>query len=145
MVEALALAPSDRVLEIGTGFGWQTAVLARIAGEVWSVERWDDLARTARANLERHGVSNATVVIGDGSGGLPDHAPYDAILVAAAFPQVPAPLAEQVGEGGRLVQPIGLGGADEVVLFEKRGALALSRLVTGAHFVRLYGEHGFAQ
>ena len=146
MVEALTLAPSDRVLEIGTGFGWQTALLARLAGEVWSVERWDDLARTARANLERHGVGNATVVVGDGSGGLPDHAPYDAILVAAAFPQVPAPLAEQVGEGGRLVQPIGLGGLDEVILFEKRGgALERSRFVTGAHFVRLYGEHGFVQ
>jgi protein-L-isoaspartate(D-aspartate) O-methyltransferase len=146
MVEALELTSSDRVLEIGTGFGWQTALLAGLAGEVWSVERWDDLARTARANLERHGVENATVVVGDGSAGLLEHAPYDAILVAAAFPQVPAPLADQLAEGGRLVQPIGLGGADEVVLFEKRrGALKRSRLVTGAHFVRLYGQHGFAK
>jgi protein-L-isoaspartate(D-aspartate) O-methyltransferase len=146
MVEALALTSSDRVLEIGTGFGWQTALLARLAGEVWSVERWDDLARTARANLECHDVENATVVVGDGSGGLPEHAPYDAILVAAAFPMVPAPLAEQLAEGGRLVQPIGLGGADQVVLFlKRRGALERSRLVTGAHFVRLYGEHGFAK
>jgi protein-L-isoaspartate(D-aspartate) O-methyltransferase len=146
MVEALGLTSSDRVLEIGTGFGWQTALLARLAGEVWSIERWDDLARSARANLERHGVENTTVVVGDGSGGLPEHAPYDAILVAAAFPQVPAPLAEQLAEGGQLVQPIGLGGADEVVLFEKRGGtLERSRLVTGAHFVRLYGEHGFAE
>jgi protein-L-isoaspartate(D-aspartate) O-methyltransferase len=146
MVEALELTSSDRVLEIGTGFGWQTALLARLAGEVWSIERWDELARTARKNLERHGVENATVVVGDGTVGLPEHAPYDAILVAAAFPQVPAPLANQLAEGGRLIQPIGLGGADEVVLFEKRGgALEQSRLVTGAHFVRLYGEHGFAE
>ena len=146
MVAALALTSADCVLEIGTGLGWQTALLARLAGEVWSIERLDDLARTARANLERHGVWNATVVVGDGSRGLPEHAPYDAILVAAAFPQVPAPLAEQLSEGGRLVQPIGLGGADEVVLFEQRGgALERSRLVTGAHFVRLYGQHGFAQ
>jgi protein-L-isoaspartate(D-aspartate) O-methyltransferase len=146
MVEALELTSSDRVLEIGTGFGWQTALLARLADEVWSIERWDDLARTARTHLERHGVQNVTVVVGDGSGGLPAHAPYDAILVAAAFPRVPAPLAEQLAEGGRLVQPIGLGGADEVVLFKKRGgALERSRLVTGAHFVRLYGEHGFAE
>ncbi len=146
MVAALALTSADCVLEIGTGLGWQTALLARLAGEVWSIERWDDLARTARTNLERHGVWNATVVVGDGSRGLPEHAPYDAILVAAAFPQVPAPLAEQLSEGGRLVQPIGLGGADEVVLFEQRGgALERSRLVTGAHFVRLYGQHGFAQ
>jgi len=145
MVEALELSSSDRVLEIGTGFGWQTAVLARLAGEVWSVERWEDIARTARMHLERHGVDNATVVVGDGSAGLAEHAPYDAILVAAAFPQVPAPLVEQLAEGGRLVQPIGLGGADEVVLFAKRvGVLERRRLVTGAHFVRLYGEHGFA-
>jgi protein-L-isoaspartate(D-aspartate) O-methyltransferase len=146
MVEALELTPSDRVLEVGTGFGWQTALLARLAGAVWSIERWDDLARTARANLERHGVENASVIVGDGSGGLPEHSPYDAILVAAAFPRVPAPLADQLAEGGRLVQPIGLGGADEVVLFHKRrGTLERNRLVTGAHFVRLYGEHGFAE
>jgi protein-L-isoaspartate(D-aspartate) O-methyltransferase len=145
MVEALELSSSDRVLEIGTGFGWQTAVLARLAGEVWSVERWEDIARTARMHLERQAVDNATVVVGDGSAGLPEHAPYDAILVAAAFPQVPAPLVEQLADGGRLVQPVGLGGADEVVLFAKRGgALERKRLVTGAHFVRLYGEHGFA-
>ena len=145
MVEALELSSSDRVLEIGTGFGWQTAVLARLAGEVWSVERWEDIARTARMHLERHGVDNATVVVGDGSAGLAEHAPYDAILVAAAFPQVPAPLVEQLAEGGRLVQPIGFGGVDEVVLFAKRvGVLERRRLVTGAHFVRLYGEHGFA-
>jgi protein-L-isoaspartate(D-aspartate) O-methyltransferase len=145
MVEALGLTSADRVLEIGTGLGWQTALLARIASEVWSMERWEDLSRTARENLERHGIENATVVVGDGTAGLPEQAPYDAILVAAAFPRVPAPLAEQLAEGGRLVQPIGLGGADEVVLFEKRGgALERSRLVTGAHFVRLYGEHGFA-
>ena len=145
MVAALGLAPAERVLEIGTGFGWQTALLARIAGEVWSVERWGDLAEAARANLERHGVENATVVIGDGSRGLAEHAPYDAILVAAAFPRVPPPLAEQLAESGRLVQPIGPGGADDVLLFAKRGGvLEQTRFVTGAYFVRLYGEHGFA-
>jgi protein-L-isoaspartate(D-aspartate) O-methyltransferase len=146
MVQALELSSSDRVLEIGAGYGWQTALLARLAGEVWSFERWHDIARTAGTHLERYGVENASVVVGDGSRGLPEHAPYDAILVAAAFPQVPAPLAEQLADGGRLVQPIGLGGADEVVLFRKRGgALERSRLVTDAHFVRLYGKHGFSQ
>jgi protein-L-isoaspartate(D-aspartate) O-methyltransferase len=146
MVAALELSLSDRVLEIGTGFGWQTALIAQLAAEVWSIERWEDIARTARANLGRHGVENASVVVGDGSCGLPEQAPYDAILVAAAYPDVPAPLADQLADGGRLVQPIGLGGADEVVLFEKRGGtLEQSRLVTGAHFVRLYGEHGFAR
>jgi protein-L-isoaspartate(D-aspartate) O-methyltransferase len=146
MIEALALARSDRVLEIGTGFGWQTALLARLAGEVWSVERWADIAHTGRANLERHGVENAHVVVGDGTLGLTERAPYDAILVAAAFPAVPPPLAEQLAEGGRLVQPIGPGGTDEVILFEKqKGVLERHRVVSGAHFVRLYGEHGFAR
>jgi protein-L-isoaspartate(D-aspartate) O-methyltransferase len=145
MVQALDLSSSDGVLEVGTGYGWQTGLLARLANEVWSVERWDDIARTARMHLERQGIDNATVVVGDGSAGLPEHAPYDAILVAAAFPHVPAPLVEQLADGGRLVQPIGAGGADEVILFERRGGvLERKRLLTGAHFVRLYGEHGFA-
>jgi protein-L-isoaspartate(D-aspartate) O-methyltransferase len=145
MVEALDLSPSERVLEIGTGFGWQTALLARLAGEVWSVERWQDIARTARSHLDRRGIENTTVVVGDGSGGLPGHAPYNAIIVAAAFPRVPPPLVEQLADRGRLVQPIGFGGTDEVVLFEKLGGvLERTRRVTGAHFVRLYGEHGFA-
>jgi protein-L-isoaspartate(D-aspartate) O-methyltransferase len=144
MVAALELSPSDRVLEIGTGFGWQTALLARVAGEVWSVERWDDIARIGRAHLERAGIENATVVVGDGSAGLPEHAPYEGILVAAAFPRVPAPLAEQVAEGGRVIQPIGAGGNEDVLLFEKRGGvLERRRRVTLAHFVRLVGEHGF--
>jgi protein-L-isoaspartate(D-aspartate) O-methyltransferase len=145
MVGALALYRSDRVLEIGTGYGWQTALLARLAGEVWSIERWEDIASIGRMNIERHGIENAHVVVGDGTLGLPERAPYDAILVAAAFPTVPPPLAEQLADGGRLVQPIGSGGGDEVILFEKRsGVLERRRLVSGAHFVRLYGEHGFA-
>jgi protein-L-isoaspartate(D-aspartate) O-methyltransferase len=145
MVEALGLGGSERVLEVGTGHGFQSALLGRLAGFVWSVEQWEDLAATARANLARHGVENVEVVVGDGSLGLPEHAPYDAVLVSAAFPRVPAPLAKQLAEGGRLVQPIGAGGDDEVVLFEKRGEQLLRRrFVTGAHFVRLYGSHGFA-
>jgi protein-L-isoaspartate(D-aspartate) O-methyltransferase len=142
MVAALELTPSDRVLEVGTGYGWQTALLARLAGRIWSVERWEDLAATARSHLAH--IENVSVVVGDGSCGLPEHAPYDAILVAAAFPEVPPTLAEQLADGGRLVQPIGPGGLDDVVLFEQRsGVLERSRFITGAHFVRLYGEHGF--
>jgi protein-L-isoaspartate(D-aspartate) O-methyltransferase len=142
MVAALALRGDERVLEIGTGYGWQTALLARLAAEVYSVERFADLAETARQRLT--GYENVTVVIGDGSAGLPDHAPYDAILVAAAFPRVPGPLAEQLSEAGRLVQPIGPGGREDVVLFEKRdGELNRVRSVSPARFVRLYGRHGF--
>jgi protein-L-isoaspartate(D-aspartate) O-methyltransferase len=142
MVEALALDADVRVLEVGTGYGWQTALLARLAGHVFSVERFADLAETARRHLA--GYENVTVVARDGSAGLPAHAPFDAILVSAAFPRVPDPLEEQLAEGGRLVQPLGPGGAEDVVLFEKReGELRRIRSVSGAHFVRLYGEHAF--
>jgi len=145
MVEALELAGSEQVLEVGTGHGFQSALLARLAGFVWSVERWVDLAATARVNLARHGIENVEVVVGDGTLGLPEHAPYDAVLISAAYPRVPPPLAEQLAEGGRLVQPVGPGGNEEVLLFEKRGQRLLRRrFVTGAHFVPLYGRHGFA-
>jgi protein-L-isoaspartate(D-aspartate) O-methyltransferase len=145
MIAGLALTGNERVLEIGTGLGWQTALLARLADSVWSVERWPDLAEQARVAFERFGVTNAEVVVGDGTLGLPDHAPYDAVIVSAAFPSVPEPLVDQLAEAGRLVQPIGAGGADEVVLFEKRrGKLVRCRVLTGAHFVRLYGQHGFS-
>jgi protein-L-isoaspartate(D-aspartate) O-methyltransferase len=142
MVEALALGRDERVLEIGTGYGWQTALLARLAREVFSVERFVDLAETARAGLAA--CRNVEVVVGDGTQGLPDDAPFNAIVVAAAYPEVPDPLAEQLAEGGRLVQPLGLGGAEDVSLFRKRGGeLHRVRSVSGAHFVRLHGRHGF--
>lgn len=145
MVEALRIGPDDHVLEVGTGYGWQTALLARLARKVWSVERLPELAVEARTALLRAGVRNAEVVVGDGSQGLLEHAPFDAVLVAAAFPRVPPPLQEQLAEGGRLVQPIGFGGMEEVVLFEKAGGRLETRAVlTGASFVRLYGEHGFS-
>jgi protein-L-isoaspartate(D-aspartate) O-methyltransferase len=143
MVEALSLEEDERVLEIGTGYGWQTALLARLAREVFSVERFDDIAEAARAALA--GRENVHVVVGDGSEGLPEQAPFDAILVSAAYPTVPAPLAQQLPEGGRLVQPLGPGGAEDLVLFEKRcGALQRIRSLGRAHFVRLHGRHGFA-
>jgi protein-L-isoaspartate(D-aspartate) O-methyltransferase len=144
MVAALGLTGSERVLEVGGGLGWQTALLAVLAREVWSVERLPELAAVGRANLARAGVETATVVVGDGTLGLQAHAPYDAILVSAAFPRVPPPLVEQLAVGGRLVQPIGPGGTDDVTLFVlgADGALERVRSVSGAHFVKLYGAHG---
>ncbi len=134
----------DHVLEIGTGLGFQTALLARLAASVVSIERWPDLADQARRNLARQGIGNAEVLDGDGSRGLPDRAPYDAILVSAAFPQVPAPLAAQLRVGGRLVQPIGPGGREQVVLFERSAAgLQRRQVLTLARFVRLRGRYGF--
>ena len=144
MIEGLRLGCGDHVLEIGTGLGFQTALLAHLTASVVSIERWPELADQARRNLARQGIGNAEVLAGDGSCGLSDRAPYDAIIVSAAFPAVPAPLAMQLRVGGRLVQPIGPGGKEEVVLFE-RSASGLERrqVLTLARFVRLQGRYGF--
>lgn len=144
MVEALELGGGERVLEIGTGYGFQTALLATLGEKVWSVERWADVAANAVENLARRGIENAHVVVGDGSRGLPEQAPFDRIVVAAAFPSVPSPLVGQLSAGGRLVQPIGPGGREEVTLFlEDAGSLRREAVLTGANFVRLVGAHGF--
>jgi protein-L-isoaspartate(D-aspartate) O-methyltransferase len=144
MLEALELEGSERVLEVGTGYGFQTALLARLARDVVSIERFADLAQTARDNLQRHGARNVEVLVGDGTAGAPERAPFDAIVVSAAFTDVPQPLADQLTVGGTLVQPVGPGGEDLVVAFE-RGATGIERKaeVTWAHFVKLYGAHGF--
>jgi protein-L-isoaspartate(D-aspartate) O-methyltransferase len=145
MLESLELTGDERVLEVGTGYGWQTALLACLAREVWSVERWPDLADAARRNLLRQGTANATIVVGDGTEGLAAEAPFGAILVSAASTSVPPALAAQLAPGGRLVQPIGPGGREDVVLFERRpDGLVRRRTVTHAHFVRLVGRQGFS-
>jgi protein-L-isoaspartate(D-aspartate) O-methyltransferase len=145
MIEPLRLEGREKVLEIGTGHGFQTALLARLAAFVSSIERWPDLAGTARENLALQEAGNVEVVVGDGSLGLPERAPFDAIVVSAAFPRVPPPLVQQLAEGGRLVHPVGHGGKEEVTLFSRQhGELASRRRLTGAHFVRLYGRHAFS-
>ena len=144
MVEALGLDGEEKVLEVGTGYGYQTALLAMLAREIWSVELWPDMTEAARVALAEVGSRNVTLLVGDGTPGLPDRAPFDAIVVTAAFPTVPSPLADQLAEGGRLVQPIGPGGREDVRLFEKRGErLEVERSVTGAYFVPLYGQHAY--
>ncbi len=146
MIEALELGGDERVLEVGTGLGFQTALLAHLAREVYSIERFPELAAQAIANLRAAGIEGATVVVGDGTLGLPEHGPFDAIVVSAAAPTVPPALAEQLAEGGRLVQPIGPGGAEIVTLFRKRhGRLAKVSELTGAYFVRLVGEQGMRE
>jgi protein-L-isoaspartate(D-aspartate) O-methyltransferase len=143
MVEALRLTGTERVLEIGTGLGFQTAVLAALAGETFSVERFADLAEQARANLLSAEFDQVTVAVGDGTLGLPEHAPFDAIVVSAASPTVPRPLVRQLIEGGRLVHPVGPGGDEVVIAFRKEGAtLVEDRRLTRAYFVPLVGVYG---
>ena len=133
----------DRVLDVGAGSGYQAAVLARLAGEVHSIERIPELAEQARRNLEAAGVQNVEVHVGDGSRGLADHAPYDAIVVAAAAPELPQALYDQLKPGGRLIVPVGRrhGQRLEVIVRSPEGP-AVVRSVP-CRFVPLVGEEGF--
>ncbi|HET9559979.1 MAG TPA: protein-L-isoaspartate(D-aspartate) O-methyltransferase [Actinomycetota bacterium] len=143
MVAALELRGSERVLEVGTGLGFQTAILARLAHQVVSIERLADLAAQARANLAAAGLGRVTVVVGDGTLGVPEHAPYQAIVVAAAAPRVPPSLVEQLAPGGRLVHPVGPGGHEQVTAFHKEaGRLIADTQLIPARFVPLIGAHG---
>ena len=138
MIDALDLGPDDRVLEVGTGFGFQTALLSKVAGQVFSIERHNDLAELARENLAKAGIDSVTVEVGDGWRGLPDHAPFDGIVVSAAASALPPALDQQLAEGGRMVIPLAGPRGDEVVLFKKqRGRLQRVRLITPARFVPL--------
>jgi protein-L-isoaspartate(D-aspartate) O-methyltransferase len=120
MTEQLGLAPHHRVLEIGTGSGYQAAVLSRLAGEVVTVERYRTLAETARTRLATLGYDNVTVVVSDGFSGHPERAPYDRIIVTAAAEEIPEPLVAQLGEGGVMVLPLGPhGGAQRIVKLTK--------------------------
>jgi protein-L-isoaspartate(D-aspartate) O-methyltransferase len=144
MVESLRLAGPEHVLEVGTGYGYQTALLAQLASFVTSIERWPDLAEMARRHLMAQEIRNVRVVDGDGTEGVPSGAPYDAILVSAAFPKVPEPLVSQLRTAGRLVQPIGPGGTERVTVFERTpDGLVSLEVVSHARFVRLYGRHGY--
>jgi len=144
MVEALELEPADRALEVGAGLGFQAAILSRLCDQVVTVERFPDLADAARENLRRAGITNVLVLVGDGTLGAPERAPFQAIIGAAAAARVPPPLAEQLDEGGRLVLPIGPGGSEEVTLFHKEaGRLVRLAIVIPASFVRMVGAYGY--
>jgi protein-L-isoaspartate(D-aspartate) O-methyltransferase len=142
-LELIGLAGRERVLEIGAGSGYQTALLAMLAESVFGVERIPGLAQGARAALEEAGIRNATVLVGDGTLGWRPYSPYDAILVAAASPEIPAPLVEQLAPEGRMVIPLGDRAAQVLTLVRRqRGELQLSAL-EDVRFVPLLGEFGF--
>ncbi|MBO0859051.1 MAG: protein-L-isoaspartate(D-aspartate) O-methyltransferase [Chloracidobacterium sp.] len=144
MVDALELEPANRVLEVGAGLGFQAAILSRLCNQVVTVERIPDLANAARENLRKAGIMNAFVLVGDGTLGAPEFAPFQAIIGAAAAPRVPPPLAEQLDEGGRLIVPIGPGGCEDVTLFRKiEGRLVRLGIVIPASFVRMVGAYGY--
>ena len=146
MVEALALQGSERVLEVGTGSGYQAAVLARLAARVYTIECDPALARTARERLNRLGFGDTVEVIeGDGSAGYAPGAPYDGILVAAAAPDVPVQLVEQLAEGGRLVIPVGERDSQELRLIHKLGGTPVVTKLGYCRFVPLLGAHGWEE
>lgn len=142
--EAGRLGAGDRVLDVGTGSGYAAAVYAELAGEVWSVERIPALAETARGALGAAGYGRVRVVTGDGTLGLPEHAPYDAILAAAAGPEVPEPWIEQLADGGRIVMPVEReAGWQQLVRVTRDGDIVREEALGAVRFVPLYGEHGF--
>ncbi len=145
MVQAAQIRPESRVLEIGAGSGYQTAVLAELAREVLAVERFPSLAETARQILERLGYHNVKVIAADGSLGYPEAAPYDAIIVSAAAPRVPPALVEQLAPGGRLVIPIGDAQQQvlQLVSRDEDGNVNVE-IMEGCRFVPLIGKQGFA-
>jgi len=145
MTELLRLMPTDKVLEIGSGSGYQAAILGKLAQMVVTVERIPEVAEIARANLARVGTTNVTVATGNGTIGYPEGAPFDGILITAATPSVPAPLIDQMSEGGRLVAPVGSRDLQELVRLTRKGERITRELFGGVVFVPLLGEHGWQE
>lgn len=142
-LEAAALTGRERVLEVGTGSGYQTALLAQLADAVFSVERVASLAQSARAALDQAGVRNVTVLVGDGTLGWRPFAPYDVILVAAASPDIPQPLLDQLAPGGRMIVPVGSRETQRLVLVRRGESVIETTTIADARFVPLLGEFGF--
>ena len=143
MTSLLALKPTDTVLEIGTGSGYQAAILAGIVRRVISVERLPEIARKAEFLLKSLGIHNVRFVTGDGTLGYPDEGPYDGIIVTAASPDVPEPLKAQLAEGGRLVIPVGTRDLQQLVRVTRKGTVYPQEIFGGVVFVPLLGRFGW--
>lgn len=144
MTSLLQVRPTDRVLEIGTGSGYQTAILARLAARVFTIERIASLSHRAAARLAEHGMHNIEFRIGDGSLGWPEAAPFDRILVTAGAPDIPKPLYEQLADGGRMVLPVGPEFDQSLRVLERRGSECIEQPGIPVRFVPLIGAHGFS-
>ena len=143
MTQALQLKKTDRVLELGTGCGYQTAILSELAKEVFSIERIAALSLRARKTLYRLAYQNIHLKVGDGTLGWPEKAPFDAILVTAASPEIPKPLKEELNEGGRLVIPVGGEWEQQLLLIQKIKGECKEEILSGCRFVKLIGDYGW--
>lgn len=143
MTERLELTSQSRVLEVGTGTGYQTAVLARLAAQVWSIERLESLHLQAVRTLEALGMVNVRLVCGDGTLGLPQEAPFDRIIITAGAPEVPRALVQQLADGGVLVAPIGGEVEQRIVHVRRLGARTVETTLIPVRFVRLIGNEGW--
>jgi protein-L-isoaspartate(D-aspartate) O-methyltransferase len=148
MTQELHISKDHIVLEIGTGSGYQTAVLANLAKKVYTIERFEELSKSARLVLEKSGCDNIEFYVGDGSAGwpearLPEKGYFDRIMVTASVPDVPQPLIKQLADGGFMVIPVGSSDIQELILCEKRGDKILERNICDVRFVKLFGKYGF--
>jgi len=143
MTEALDLQPDDTVLEIGTGSGYQTAILAELAQKVYSIERYGSIASKARKLLDDLGYHNVMIIVGDGTKGYPQKGPYDGIIVTAAAPYVPDPLVAQLKDGGRLIIPVGGEYSQDLLKITKQDENLKKESLGGCRFVKLIGEYGW--
>lgn len=142
-LELLALKGTEKVLEIGTGTGYQTALLSHLVPQVFSIERIPALTDQARANLLKLGINNVSLCVGDGTLGWKAYAPFDAILVSAGSPSVPQPLLDQLADGGRLLVPVGDRDTQHLMVYTKRGDRIDEREIAPVRFVPLIGTHGW--
>ena len=145
MTESLELHGADKVLELGTGSGYQTAVLAELADRVFSIERYPDLAYRANSILQKLGYGNIIVRVGDGSLGWPDEAPFDGIIVTAGTPKIPQPLVDQLKMGGRLVVPVGDRFGQDLILVRRVAEGIKKTNLGGVRFVNLVGKWGWKE
>ena len=142
-LELLHLTGREKVLEIGTGSGYQTVLLAHLVAQVFSIERIPAVFQQARENIEKAGVSNVSLLLGDGTLGWRDYAPYDAILVSAGTPSLPQPLLDQLADGGRLLAPVGNREEQKLVVATRRGDRVDTQELNAVRFVPLVGSHGW--